>query len=1766
MNKAMTQTGDGCAEELMVTAATQLASAAERIGSITRSQLEHALDGQRRGLKVYESLKSLNEIIGTQYGDRVLFELLQNAHDAHAVGEKGEVTIRLVVANDHTGVLLVANKGRPFSDSNFEAIRNIGTSDKEIGEGIGNKGLGFRSVEALTNDAHIFSAGAQMPAPTFDGYCFRFASTEEIAELLEEIGASPEVATKVAADIPRYLVPVAVSEQSDEMRRLAALGYATVVCLPLASSREVELAEKQVAALTNAAAPVQLFLDRLASLEVSIVRAGVEVEKATLARAVEPLLRDPSSNIRMQRVTLSDGSAFLVVRQTLKKDAVLAAVAKSIPAAPPLKRWLAWKGDAVVSIAVCVDKAVAPRLYNFLPMDDHAVSPMAGHIDAPFFADIDRRTIKPDLPLNQLLIEAAADTAAKACLAIVDEGLAVPASAVVDMAAWSGARILTIVGAFKALERPITDAAIWPATSGAGVKWAPLRKLYAWPDVRTRQLTPSRLESIANAHILASVSDAQLSRIRALASAVFMPLDLNAERLCEWVEATAAHLSSKKNKAVETAWREFYQDVLSIFAASKIDLAELVGKKVLLGDDNKLVVATADGLDDAPPVFARMTGVPGKRTQRPPNPPSAIARKFRFLNQHVEVPEDVIHKFEKAGLLRRYDPVEALAALKGALESGTDNQRQEALTWAFRVWLVTGDKSVEAALRQADLSVPCLGGWMRAEDALMSSSWSALGRTLEQYFDEAAPVSPDCKAQRNRLLVAFSNWPRARADDRREDWTRFLQILNVPDGLEPVAANLRRAGTPNGYWNWFLRTGDPKLGFDATWTRYASQHDLHYPQTEYRMHDEAWRVPGQLEHDHLPDSAREALSNLLVAYLRAHGQRHFEFDVRHWRGHQSVTLPTPLYVFLQHGRWPASARSDEVVFERPCDSWSTTVARQNPPRFVARFKSEPGAREELPSILFDPKIGLRDWSDPSSSPGRLASLAAALPDLSAAERRDLRDQVRRAWADVAERRSALPASLQLVVERAGSLERLQGRELDPPVVYVTSEPQAFAARSLSDAGEAVLDVGETDAPLICDLLKATGRFSPRLTDSGEVQLVVDGGPFEASPDDPPLVAGELSWLSDLAVLAHEHLGDPLETRTLLTDELDRRLRAIRVRRCGEFALTISGLEIPVRGRERVHAVQHARHPTLLVRTLGPIDLPLLLEASQALTKLLGSRRNTLELLLGRLQRDGYGGGAAGPTEDMLARAIGRDVSVVREHFAATKGGVQRRVDALLPAVAFLKGREAAERLQGRHAQLGPALQLRAWLAGELPAEVVDQLLEVVAETDDQKAISVRLNLDFAAFGRTLAELGYPPMNDEVDFRRVFGAYLAELADSIRARLRRAFLPAWRAAEPLDEYVILRTLEFIQFDSLWPLQLEQLDRARVVAQADLAVEARLGADDPAVELEALEVVAAANRKQVTARHADLTNLVRAWCRKSGAQQPTGAGAADAQQLVRELDQAGLLDFEVIAPSALPALLRRAGWWPANMPTTEALSDLGLTAEDLKHEEQEARELRLKAEVARRSVPFAGRSLDTGSPGFILEFENLADAAIAQSNEWFTRSRVARLLQQEEADKPRPGSSGRGGGGTWRNQPSDATRTVMGMASEWLVWKLLFRRHPKEMSDECWVSSNREKFCTGPAGDDSLGYDFRVVTARHEYLYEVKSALDAGGEFELTARELEVAGSAREDRKRRYRILYVPFVFDPTRWMVMTLPNPAGTKTRDQFRVVRSGSVRYRFEQR
>ena len=680
-------------------------AAAHAIHALTRSQLEHALDAHRRELKIYESLKSLNDVIGTQYGDRVLFELIQNAHDAHTLGEGGGIAIRLVIEGPARGALLVANKGRAFTASNLEAIRNIGTSDKEIGEGIGNKGLGFRSVEALTDDVHVFSAGGAGPNAEFNGYCFRFATTEEIAARLLAIGATEEIAVKVAPNVPRYLVPVAVDIQSAEVRQLAREGYATVVALPLSTSEAVELARKQVAAVLGAPAPVLLFLDRLSSLDAAVLEVGRKPARTTLTRQVEPIAADLPEGLRMERVTLDGTNSFLVARQVLKKPAVLDAVRASITAAPPLRRWLSWKGDAVVSVAVPAGGPMlaSPRLFNFLPMDDRAISPMAGHIDAPFFADIDRRSIKPDLPLNKYLLEAAATTAAQAALAIVDGNLALPESAVLDLAAWSGTHMAKVVEAFATLGQPLARAAIWPVVPGGPARRVSFTELHAWPDVRTQQMTPTKLACVAKAAIVPpSIGEGRLLRLKGLASALSLSLAPDADTLSHWVESIAGHLSGN-GRQTPRRWHDFYDDVVAIYVATSHQLPTLEGKKLFPDDDGKLLRATAKGLDGAPPVFHRIGKDRGKRGKGPPSPPSSLSRKFRFLKPSIAISDGSLRAFEKAGLLRRYDPLEALSGLKGALGSSpTDIQRREALLWAYRVWCNTGGgKAVEDGLRAA---------------------------------------------------------------------------------------------------------------------------------------------------------------------------------------------------------------------------------------------------------------------------------------------------------------------------------------------------------------------------------------------------------------------------------------------------------------------------------------------------------------------------------------------------------------------------------------------------------------------------------------------------------------------------------------------------------------------------------------------------------------------------------------------------------------------------------------------------------------------------------------------------------------------------------------------------------------------------------------------------------------------------------------------------------------------------------------------------------
>ncbi len=269
---------------------------------------------------------------------------------------------------------------------------------------------------------------------------------------------------------------------------------------------------------------------------------------------------------------------------------------------------------------------------------------------------------------------------------------------------------------------------------------------------------------------------------------------------------------------------------------------------------------------------------------------------------------------------------------------------------------------------------------------------------MEAYLAEAAPYSDDCKALQSRLVGSWAGWPKA-GDETLVDWRRFLERLKVKDGLQPVAADMPASGTWSDRWHAFLHVGLPKEGFGEAWTDEAKRLWLQYPHTNYTRDGEGWRLPGQLEHDELPDGAKAKFSDLIVAYLRQQGDRHFRFRLGAYHrpaSQQDVTsFPTPLQVFLRAMPWLAIYPKMNRCSEGPRNAGAPGLVGRHRGWLIATSLTPPLG---IPAILFDEKIGLQDWSASETAAARLSSLSAAAEGLASTDRRDFRELLRRAGA------------------------------------------------------------------------------------------------------------------------------------------------------------------------------------------------------------------------------------------------------------------------------------------------------------------------------------------------------------------------------------------------------------------------------------------------------------------------------------------------------------------------------------------------------------------------------------------------------------------------------------------------------------------------------------------------------------------------------------------------------------------------------------------------
>ncbi|MEP2725018.1 ATP-binding protein [Roseibium sp.] len=1194
-------------------------SHAERLEAVLFDQLANAADAAQKGLRPYESLRNLGEVIGGEYGDRVLFELFQNAHDAHDEGGAGSILLKLVIHDDERGDLYVANTGRGFDWDNVDSIRNVGLSSKSVGEGIGNKGLGFRSVETLTNDVRIYSQARSVSSAKFDGYCFRFADRREIEREAMRV-TSAETAAKVARELPRYLAAVPLAEQSDEIRAFAEEGFATVVHLPLRSEAAVSMAQSQARALAEVEVPLLLFLERLENVVIELHDAEGVTRRKLSRRVLERPKSGDDSRIAYEVVSIGPGRRrYLVARRQVDRDRLVSAVEASIDKEAQLARWRDWQGDPKVSVAIPLNATDAEpgRIYNFLPMAAEMPSPLAGHIDAPFYATIDRRRANFDLPLNAFLLDEVADTAVQAALELKSMPDVAFRNAVFDLAAWNPKDLDRLERVCAGRELDWRDLELVPETGGKDL-WCSFQSAYVWEEkgyrlLRVRRLIKAGIENIADPDL----GELRLDRICDMLGAIPLRAIPNEQDLSSWLELVAGSLVSDGSSP--KTWGTFYEECRKALP-SVAALTHLGGKQVLRTRDG---IQAAMGIEGEMPVFVREATGKRRKSGEAPLPPKSIASKFSMLDDDVPLSPEIISEFVKAKLVRRYDALEVLAEVPASFGNRpAPKRREEALKWAFEVWRAEGAKC-EKVLDRIDLHVETTGGWRPATEARFSDGWTAQGRSLTTFLAEASSLSPDCREAAGMLLVSDASWIPKSAPLRKE-WTEFLRVVGVEDGLPLLVDDTApESGAPIYVWNAFLRQKEKKVGRTAAWVAANSSIPLHNPWTDYSRRGELWRFPGQLEHQKMPPEARRRLAELAMVQAARGTDEWAQWRLGRYDRFRSdwneTVFRTPAAVFLAKSRW-MPVDGDDERFLRPDELWATTDGRRNPPRYVQRPKDRLvkliESEEELSSALFSTAIGLRDWSSIGQVPAKLAAMATGASILHPGERVPFRKAYQQAWNEACSSEVDLPSDLPVFVMTSTGPAVSCGDPDDRPRIFVTGDQHSPETRAVLAAGEAVLALtDEAVAVSAIGKLNDSGAFDALPIDAGQVGVLVDGIPLVVSNSDPLLASDGLEWLPEAAILANEVLGQALE-RQIPGGTIAERLRRVRLRRAGTIQLSVGGkaVEEPL----RFYALPDDDHPTLVVGDDEDITWSVLAEAAPALSTLLDGRMRSFETLLLRL--------------------------------------------------------------------------------------------------------------------------------------------------------------------------------------------------------------------------------------------------------------------------------------------------------------------------------------------------------------------------------------------------------------------------------------------------------------------------------------------------------------------------------------------------------------------
>lgn len=938
---------------------------------------------------IYQSNRSLAESIASDYRDRFLVELIQNAYDAHSVGTlDGEIKITLDECLGEFGTLLVANKGCPFDEDNVKSLCNIGLSQKPLDVSIGNKGLGFRSVIQITNSPRIYSQrSTAVDTNQFSGFCFGFAEAQDYENLFDD-AKHRELA---ARDLPMFHIPINIESQSDVICKHAKNGFATVIEMPLRDAGAQESVRREFNHLQEQKVPILLFLNRVASLTVQIIDKSGRVETEFDFTRTESIIE--SKIIELSRICLGKAGQFLVARRPVSESAMKKAINKGISSGELNEYWSKWSGDGEVSVAVRLDSSIeSPRLYTFLPMGENAVAPFSGYLHGSFSPSANRESLKGRIQLNALILKKAAILAARAIHYItnnvdgkIEEQLTAAecAASVVDLLCWTDSTSLeTDEGIATKFVKKLTRTfgvscfdsipvipCLSPSATSRQYIWQPPAPVRRWPTKTSTFAANAVVDDVAEINIW-PIWDGIGDRIESLDEFVRKHSDGYEGGPSGEERAKLASLVAKKLVANRRTpmykWKKFYNDLPDFMDDNGSCLA---GLPILLCDDGKLHKAmSADESDssDRPRSRQRKLKVttavfsppdPSRNSRDDSfevKPPKSLAKQFAFLHSKYPWHKELIDArkyLENHKLVGEFDRETVLSNLSRILEK--ENKKtvlRGGLRWAFQIWRQPRDFGRPIQIQpQHRFNVPTeCGNYVPASEAVFSAEWpeETAGKLLQEFLDEAPKGLPDIERIARKRL--------AKPDDLAfrgkhiVDWVAFLSELGVKRGLIPELKSIKR----KGFYSYEIRNlsilehCDIPLEYKDFWAADIMKQGSTLLEFAYSRSYEidgliAW-LPGQADFDRFTNACKKRYAKLILLLLSEKSDIRWSVTIRHQTYHQSEykIWSTPLKSFLRSARWisvqdPASPNHDSIE-ACPCELWVNTNDRVQFETFLRR--------------------------------------------------------------------------------------------------------------------------------------------------------------------------------------------------------------------------------------------------------------------------------------------------------------------------------------------------------------------------------------------------------------------------------------------------------------------------------------------------------------------------------------------------------------------------------------------------------------------------------------------------------------------------------------------------------------------------------------------------------------------------------------------------------------------------------------------------------------